>query len=98
MMYNSSQTYWKLKEAVCHNGDISVMKGVRQGCVVSPNLFSMYTEMIILEDKGGIRIGGRAINILRYADDTVILVETGHELQHLMDIVVQESETERIIP
>ena len=54
----------------------------------------MYTEMIMigLEHKGGFRIGGRVINNLRYADDTVILAETEHELQHLMDIVVQESE------
>ena len=52
----------------------------------------MYIEMISLEDKGGFRIGGRVINNLRYTDDTVILAETEHELQHLMDIVVQESE------
>ena len=63
---------------------------VRQGCVASPHFFAMYTEMIIisLEDKGGIRIGGRVINNLRYADDTLILAEAEHELQHLMDIVV----------
>ena len=48
--------------------------------------------MISLEDKGAFRIGGRVFNNLRYADDTVILAETEHELQHLMDIVVQESE------
>ena len=48
--------------------------------------------MISLEDKGGFRIGGRVINNLRYTDDTVIIAETEHELQHLMDIVVQESE------
>ena len=54
----------------------------------------MYTEMIIrsLEDNGGFRIGGRVINNLRYAEDTVILAKTEHELQHLMNIVVQQSE------
>ena len=73
---------------------MSIKQGVRQGCVASPHLFAMYTEMIMisLEDKGGFRIGGRVINNLRYADDTVILAEIEHELQHLMDIVVQESE------
>ena len=62
-------------------------------CSVS-SLFAMYTEMIMISvvDKGGFRIGGRLINNLRYADDTVILTETEHELQHLMNIVVQESE------
>ena len=71
---------------------MSIKQAMRQGCVASPHLFAMYTEMIIisLEDKGGFRICGRVINNLRYAEDTVILTE--HELQHLMDIVVQESE------
>ena len=90
--------YCKQKAAVCHNGDISewmsIKQGVRQRCVASPHLFAMYTEMIMrsFKDKGGFRIGGRVINNLRYADDTVILAETEHEPQHLMDIVVQESE------
>ena len=89
--------YWKQKAAVRHNGEISewmsIKQGVRQGCVASPYLFVMYTKMIMrgLEDKGGFRIGGRVIKNLRYADDTVILAETEHELNHLMDIVVQES-------
>ena len=62
--------------------------------VESPHLFAMYTEMkmISLEDNGGFRIGGIVINNLRYADDTGILAETEHELQYLMDIVVQERE------
>ena len=53
---------------------------MRQGCVASPHLFAMYTDMIMisLEDKGGFRIYGRVINNLRYADDTVILAETVH--------------------
>ena len=90
--------YWNQKVAVCHNGEISewmsIKQGVRQGCVASPHLFAMYIEMIMksLEDKGGFRIDGRVINNLRYADETVILAETEHELHHLMDIVVQESE------
>ena len=90
--------YWKQKTAVRHNGEISewmsIKQGVRQGCVASPHLFEMYTEMIMrsLEHKGGFIIGGSVINNLRYADDTVILAETKHEFQHLMDIVVQESE------
>ena len=60
---------------------MSIKQGVRQGCVASPHLFTMYTEMIMisLEDKGGFRIGGIVINNLRYADDTVILAETEHE-------------------
>ena len=53
----------------------------------------MYTEMIMisLEDKGNLRIDGRVISNLRYAEYTVILAETEHEHQHLMDIMVQQS-------
>ena len=49
---------------------MSMKQGERQGCVASPHLFAMYTEMIMisLEDKGGFRIGGRVINNLRSAD------------------------------
>ena len=50
--------------------------------------------MISLEDNGGFGIGGRVINKLRYTDDMVILPEAEHELQHLLDIMVQESEQE----
>ena len=94
--------YWKQKAAVRHNGEISewmiIKQCVRQGCVASPHLFAMYTEMIMisLEDKGGLKIGGRVINNLRYTDDTVLLAETEHELQHLMDIMVQESEQKQL--
>ena len=96
--------YWKQKAAVCHNGKISewmsIKQGVRQGCVASPHLFAMYIEMLMisLEDKGSFRIGGRVIINLRYADDdTVILAETEPELQHPMDIVVQESEQKGLL-
>ena len=90
--------YWKQKAAVCHNGEISewmsIKQGERQGCVASPHLLAMCTEMIMisLEDKEGFRIGGRVINNFRYAVDSVIVSEAEHELLHLMGIVVQESE------
>ena len=90
--------YWTQKAAVRHNGEISewmsIKKGVRQGYVASPYLFAMYTETIMrrLEDKGGFRIGGSVINNLIYANNTVILAETEHGLQHLMDFVIQENE------
>ena len=99
MMYSYSQTYTgNTKYQFVTNGEISkgmsIKQGVRQGCAASTHLFAMYTEiiMISLEYIGDVRIGGREINNIRYADDTVILAEKKHELQHLMDIVVQESE------
>ena len=78
--------YYKQKAAVRHYGEISewmsIKQGVHQGCEASPHLFAMYTEMIMisLEDKGDFKIDDRVINNLRYADDTVILAETEHEL------------------
>ena len=59
-------------------------KGVRQGSIVSPCLFNLYAEYIMWnagldEAKAGIRIVGRNISILRYADDTTLMAESEEE-------------------
>ena len=60
-------------------------KGVRQGCILSPYLFNLYSEYIMrrvrLEDEKGIKVGGRTINNLRYADDTTILAKDKEDLE-----------------
>ena len=90
--------YWNQQAAVRYNGEVSesvnIKQGIRQGCVASPHLFALYTEMIMrnIEGKGGFRVGDTVINNLRYADDTVIIADTEEELQQLIDIVVRESE------
>jgi len=65
-----------------------VRKDVRQGCILSPYLFSMYSEYILRkvgsEDNIGIQIGGRTINNLRYADDTTILAEDKKGMKKLL--------------
>ena len=63
-------------------------KGVCQGCIVSTCLFNLYAEYIMRNselDKGqaGIKISGRNINNLRYADDTTLMAETEEELESL---------------
>ena len=72
-------------------------KGVHQGCILSPCLFNLYTEYIMQNaglDKveAGIKISGRNISYLRYADDTVLMAESEEELKSLMMKVKEESE------
>ena len=64
-------------------------KGVRQGCILSPCLFNFYAEYIMRnagleEAQAGIKIAGRNINNLRYADDTTLMAESEEELSLLM--------------
>ena len=73
-----------------------IRKGVHQGCILSPCLFNSYAEYIVKnagleEAQAGIKIVGRNINNLRYADDTTIMVESKEELSLLMK-VKEESE------
>ncbi|GFN92238.1 endonuclease-reverse transcriptase [Plakobranchus ocellatus] len=70
-----------------------IKQGVRQGCVLSPDLFSLYSEIIMrnLENHPGIKVGRQNINNLRYADDTVLIAENKEDLQKLLNIVEEES-------
>ena len=72
-------------------------KGVHQGCILSPCLFNLYAEYIMRntgpdEAQAGIKIAGRNINNLRYADDTTLMVESEEGLKSLLMIVKEESE------
>ena len=74
-----------------------IRKGVRQGCILSPCLFNLYAEYItrnagLDEAQAGIKITGRNINNLRYADDTTLMAESKEELKSLLMSVEEESE------
>ena len=72
-------------------------KGVCQDCILSPCLFNFYTEYIMRnagleEAQAGIKISGRNINNLRYADDTTLMAESEEELKSLLMKMRAESE------
>ena len=76
---------------------LQIGKGVCQGCIFSPCLFTFYEEYIMWnakldETNSGIKIAGRTINNLRYADDTILLAESKGELKSLLMKVKEESE------
>ena len=74
-----------------------IRKGVCQGCIWSPCLFNFYAEYIMRnagldEAQAGIKIAGRHIKNLRYADDTTLMAESEEELKNLLMKVKEESE------
>ena len=72
-------------------------KGVHQGCILSPRVFNLYAEYIMRnaqleEAQARIKMAGRNINNLRYADDTTLMAESEEELRSLLMKVKEESE------
>ena len=72
-------------------------KGVHQGCILSPCLFNLYAKYIMRnagleEAQAGIKIAGRNIKTLRYADDITLMAESEEELKSLLMKVKKESE------
>ena len=76
-------------------GWFQIGKGVCQGCIWSPHLFNLYAVYIMQnaemdEAQAGIKITGRNISNLRYADDTILMAESEEELKSLL-MKVKES-------
>lgn len=90
-----SKLYWcqsaaiKLEGAISRYMDIKV--GVRQGCVLSPELFNLYSENIFQDiNLPGVNIGGIKVNNIRYADDTVLMSENAEDLERLVKAVYEK--------
>ena len=86
------------QEATVRTTDwFQIGKGVRQGCILSPCLFNLHAEYIMInagldEAQARIKIAERNINNLRYADDTTLMVESEEELKSLLMKVKEKSE------
>ena len=93
------------QEAIVRTGhgttqEFQIRKGVHQGCILSPCLFNIDAEYIMQNDgleeaQAGIKIAGRNINNLRYADDTTLMAESEgkkKKLKNLLMKVKEESE------
>ena len=93
-----------LEKPVCRSGSnrtghgtdwFQIGKGIHQGCILSPCLFNLYAEYIMRnagldEAQAGIKIAGRNISNLRYADDTTLMAEN-KELKRVFMKVKEES-------
>ena len=82
-----------LEKPVCRSRSnwtwFQIGKGVCQGCILSPCLFNLYAEYIMRntrldEAQARIKMAGRNINILRYADNTTLMAESEEELKSLL--------------
>ena len=83
--------YWDQTAATRLDGEVSqfipIKRGARQGCVLSPDLFNIYSERILynIRDHDRCNIGGMNINNLRYADNMVLIAEAESTLQDIVD-------------
>lgn len=95
-----TKLYWNQTASVRLEGgntdEIRILRGVRQGCVLSSLLFNLYAEQIFNEAleniEAGILINGEKLNNIRYADDTVVFADTLEGLQELIDKITTSSQ------
>ena len=71
---------------------IEIKQGMRKGCVVSPDFFSLYTQLAVLKlnESEGIKISGNIVNNIRYSDDMVLIADSEEKLQALISKLDEE--------
>ena len=90
--------YWRQKVGVRVGDEVNMQQdiktGVMQGCVLSQDLFNIFSEgnMRNLMELEHINVGGRNFNNIRYADDTVLLADSAEKLSSLVGALVRASE------
>ena len=90
--------YWKQTAKVAIDGQLSenidIRRGVRQGCILSPILFNVYADKVfkeaLYECEYGIKVNGKYMNNIRYADDTVLFADSVQALQEIVSRVNDE--------
>ena len=89
--------YWDRSATIRYENELgtweSIRRGLRQGCIFSPDGFSIYSERIMkkIEDMPGATVGGVNISNLRFADDTALIANTEKDLQELVNKMKEES-------
>ena len=71
----------------------NIYKGVRQGCILSPHLFNVYTEQIMRDSNTqeyGISVGGRKVSNVRYEDDTALCADNNEDICTLLNNINEE--------
>ena len=90
--------YWSQLASISIDGELSdwtqIKRGVRQGCVLSPDLFSIYAELIVrrVVTETSFTVNKKSMTNIRYAVDTVLLAENEQDAQQLLDSLNMESE------
>lgn len=94
------RVYWEQKSSRQREYRVQIEEyqkkrlGVRQGCILSSNFFSIYREnvMKLIEDLPGVAAGGVRFKNVRYTDDRVLIVSSVREFLSLLNTVIKETE------